>query len=400
MTDYKAPITDIHFVRTELLDFDSHYAALPGCEEVNSELTDAILAEAAKFAEQVLAPLYQSADREGCHWSEQQVTTPNGFKQAYQQFIDGGWPALSAPEAWGGQGLPVSIDMMVTEIIGAANHAWAMYPILGNGARHTLLTHSTTELQQRLLPKLVSGHWTGTMCLTEPQGGSDLSNLHTKAEPLPDGSYKITGTKIFISSGDHDMAENIVHIVLARLPDAPAGTRGISLFAVPKYQVNEQGEAGESNHVICSAIEEKMGIHGNATCVLNFDGATGYLMGEPHQGLPCMFTFMNSARILIAMQGLSHTERALQCAWPYACERLAGRSLSGIKNPDGPADPLIAHADVRRMLFTIRSLAEGHRMLAHAMMQWVDQELYASDQQVRQQAADLLSFLTPITKGL
>lgn len=399
MPDYKAPIRDIQFVRDEVLNFSEHYAKLPGCEEVTPDLVEAIINEAAKFAENVLAPLNRSGDEEGCQLIEGEVKTPEGFKEAYQQFIEGGWPSLSSPAEFGGQGLPSSLDMIVTEMNGQANHAWAMYPGLSEGARNTLHEHGTDEQRQVYLTKLIEGSWTGTMCLTEPQGGSDLSFLRTKAEPQDDGTYSITGTKIFISSGEHDMAENIVHIVLARLPDAPAGTRGISLFIVPKFLPNAEGEVGERNAVSCGSLEHKMGIHANATCVMNFDGARGYLIGEVNKGLNCMFTFMNVARIGTALQGLSHAEVAYQGGLTYATERLAGRSLSGPKNPDGPADPLIVHPDVRRMLMTCKAFAESHRMFTYYMGQITDVLFLSTDEAERKKADDMLSFLTPIAKG-
>ncbi len=398
MADYRAPLRDIRFVCNELLNADQHYQSLTGSDEVNQELIDAIIDEAAKFSEQVLAPLRQPGDEEGCQWSEEGVTTPSGFTNAYKLYIDGGWPGLSMPEEFGGQGLPSSIDAIVSELLGQANHAWSMYPGLSAGCRETLIAHGTAQLKQTFLPKLVSGHWTGTMCLTEPQCGSDLSFLKTKAQDNGDGSYTITGTKIFISSGEHDMSENIIHVVLAKLPDAPEGTRGISLFIVPKFLPNEQGGCGERNSLSCGSLEHKMGIHGNATCVMNFDGATGYMIGEPNKGLKCMFTFMNTARLDTAMQGLSHSEIAFQGALSYALEREAGRSLSGAKAPERPADRLIVHADVRRMLLTIRAFSEGHRAFYHYLAQLVDNEGGGDSEQSRQ-AANLLSFLTPIAKG-
>lgn len=398
MSDYKAPLRDIRFVCDELFDYDQHYQNLPGAEEVTNELRYAIIDEAAKFSEQTLAPLRRIGDEEGCHWSEEGVTTPAGFSDAYQQFIEGGWTSLSMPEEFGGQGLPTSVDLVVSEITGQANHAWSMYPGLSAGCRATLIAHGTEEQQQTYLHKMVAGEWTGTMCLTESQGGSDLSFLRTKAEDNGDGTYSISGTKIFISSGDHDMASNILHVVLARLPDAPAGTRGISLFLVPKFLPDANGDAGERNKVSCGSLEHKMGIHGNATCVMNFDGAIGTMIGEPNKGLNCMFTFMNSARVGTALQGLNHAEVALQGALSYALEREAGRSLSGKKYPERPADRLIVHPDVRRMVLTIRAFAEGNRALAHYLGQLVDNEWRGTDE-VKEQSAAMLSMMTPIAKG-
>ena len=398
MTTYKAPLRDIQFVTDELLNADTHYQNLSGSEEITAELRAAILSEAAKFSEQEIAPLRQSADEEGCQWSEENVTTPTGFKEAYQQYIVNGWPGISMPEGFGGQGLPISIEMMVGEMLGQANQAWSMYPGLSGGCRATLIAHGTPEMQNTYLPKLVLGDWTGTMCLTEAGAGSDLNLVQTKAKPNDNGSYAITGTKIFISSGDHDMAENIVHIVLARLPDAPKGTRGISLFIVPKFLPDAEGECGERNKVYCGSIEHKMGIHGNSTCVMNFDDAQGFLIGEPHKGLQCMFTFMNSARVGTAMQGLTHSEVALQGALSYAVEREAGRALTGIKYHDRPADLLVVHPDIRKMLLTIRSFSEGHRAFSHYLGQLIDKESQMEGQ-ARIDASKLLSFLTPIAKG-
>jgi alkylation response protein AidB-like acyl-CoA dehydrogenase len=398
MADYKAPVRDIHFVSEELLNAEKHYQSLNDFTELNSELRAAILEEASKFSEKVLAPINRSGDEEGCHWNEGVVTTPAGFADAYQQFINGGWPSISVPEKFDGQGLPKSMDLLVAEMFGQANHSWAMYPGLSAGCRETLLAHGTEQQQQTYLPHMVAGNWTGTMCLTESQGGSDLSFLKTKSEPNDDGSYRITGTKIFISSGEHDMSDNIIHLVLAKLPDAPAGTRGISLFIVPKYLPNSEGDCGERNTVSCGSIEHKMGIHANATCVMNFDGAKGFLIGEPHKGLRCMFTFMNSARLATALEGVNHAEVALQGALNYAVEREAGRALTGAKSPERSADQLIVHADVRRMVLTIRSFAEGNRAFAHFLGQQVDKEAYGSGEESIA-AGKMLALLTPIAKG-
>lgn len=398
MSNYKAPVRDIQFVRNEVLDFDTHYRGL-GLHDVNAELCDAILLEAAKFAENELAPLNRSGDEEGCQLTANGVQAPKGFKAAYEKYCEGGWPSLSAPEEFGGQGLPGSVDMMVGELMGQANQSWSMYPGLSGGARATIYAHGTDEQKALYLPKLIEGAWTGTMCLTEPQCGSDLSFLRTKAEPQGDGSYRVTGTKIFISSGDHDLAENIVHIVLARLPDAPAGTKGISLFIVPKYSPNDDGSLGERNAVNCGALEHKMGIHGNATCVMNFDGAKAFLIGEENRGLACMFTFMNGARVGTAVQGITHAELALQGAWRYASEREAGRALTGIKSPDRPADLLIVHPDVRRMLLTIRAFAEGNRALAHFLIKYIDVSAYSKDPDLVAKGDKMLAMLTPIAKG-
>jgi len=398
MPVYKAPVRDIRFVVNEVLESEKLYQTLPGYEEATADLMNAIVEEGARFAENVVAPLNQSGDEEGCHWSAEGVTTPAGYKEAYRQYVENGWPALSADVEHGGQGMPNMLGIIVNELVGTANWSWVMYPGLSHGAVNTVEAHGDAEQKQKYLTKLVSGEWTGTMCLTESQCGSDLGLLRTKAEPRADGSYAITGTKIFISAGDHDMTENIVHIVLARLPDAPAGTKGISLFIVPKFNVNDDGSVGERNAVQCASIEEKMGIHGNATCVLNFDGAKGFLIGPPNRGLNAMFTFMNTARIGTATQGLAHAELSFQGALSYAKERLAMRSLTGPKNPDGPADPIIVHPDVRRMLLTQKAFAEGSRAFLYFLAQQSD--IVANGGEAQAKAADdVMALLTPIGKA-
>lgn len=398
MLSYKAPLRDMRFVREELLDFSGLFASLPGCSDFTPDVIEAVLGEAAKFCENVLAPLYQSGDAEGCRLTDEGVKTPAGFKEAYQQYVEGGWAALSAPAEYGGQGLPPSINLIMEELIGTANWPWGMYPGLSHGAQRTLKEHGTEQQKAVYLPKLISGEWTGTMCLTEANAGSDLGLLRTKAEPQADGSYSITGTKIFISSGDHDLAENIVHIVLARLPDAPPGTKGISLFLVPKKLPHDDGSLGPNN-VSCGSIEHKMGINGSSTCVMNFDGSTGFLIGEPNRGLNLMFTFMNAARLGTAMQGLAACELSYQGAVAYARERLQGRSLSGPKNPDGPADPLIVHPNIRRMLLTQKAFAEGSRALLYWLSKLVDIADLSEDAAARQEAEDLMALLTPIAKA-
>lgn len=399
MADFRIPVRDIRFVRNELFDFPALCQRLPDCNAADRDTLDAILDELAKFCDEQLVPLYRVGDIEGCQWSANGVKTPTGFKEAYAKFVEGGWPALSASPTYGGQGLPESVGILMNECLAAANWSWAMYPGLAHGAKHTLQAHGSEDEQRIYLSKLVSGQWLGTMCLTEAHCGSDLGLLKTRAEPHADGSYRITGSKIFISSGEHDFTDNIVHIVLARLPGAPAGTKGISLFIVPKRLPDAQGEAGAPNAVSCGSLEHKMGIHGNATCVMNFDGATGFLLGEPNKGLNAMFTFMNSARIGTAIQGVSHAERAYQGAAAYAKDRLQMRSLSGPKNPQGPADPIIVHPDVRRMLLTARAFAEGGRMLVHYLAREHDITTHSNDANERTLAENRLALLTPIAKA-
>ena len=358
----------------------------------------AIIEEGAKFAENVLAPLNQSGDEEGCTWSEDGVKTPAGFADAYRQYVDKGWPALAAEAEFGGQNMPSMLGIVINELAGTANWSWLMYPGLSHGCIKTLEAHGSARQKAQYLPNLISGRWTGTMCLTESHCGSDLGLLRTKAEPQADGSYAITGTKIFISAGEHDMSDNIVHIVIARLPGAAEGTKGISLFVVPKYHVNEDGSRGERNAVHCASIEKKMGIKASATCVMNFDAARGYLIGEHGRGLNMMFTFMNTARIGTAIQGLAHAQLAYQGALEYARDRLAMRSLSGPKNPDGPADPIIVHPDVRRMLLTQKAIAEGSRAMLYYLAQLAD-VVDKGDAQRARQADDLMALLTPIAKA-
>jgi len=376
-----------------------HYKTMPGGEDIDAEMIDAILEEAAKFSENVLAPINASGDEQGCSWNDGVVTTPDGFKEAYSQYVDGGWPSLSLDPEFGGQGLPESLGTMISEINGTANWSWSMYPGLSHGAMNTIATHGTDQQKKHYLMPLVEGRWTGTMCLTESHCGTDLGMLRTKAEPQADGSYAISGTKIFISAGEHDMVDNIVHIVLARLPDAPQGTKGISLFIVPKFNLNEDGSSAERNQVACGSIEHKMGIHGNATCVMNFDQAKGYLIGPANKGLNCMFTFMNTARIGTAVQGLCSAEGAFQGALEYTKERLQMRALTGPVAPEKAADPIIVHPDVRRMLLTAKAFAEGGRMLAYYLSQLNDTVKGSTDADKAKEAEVRLSLLTPIAKA-
>jgi alkylation response protein AidB-like acyl-CoA dehydrogenase len=398
MLGYKSPQRDALFVMNELLGYEQHYADL-GFEDATPDMVEAIFSEAAKFAENVLAPINASGDEEGCKWEDGVVTTPTGFKEAYQQYVDGGWTGMTHSEELGGQNLPYSLSSTIAEWFSAANHSWAMYPGLSQGCMETLKAHGTEQLQKMFLYNLVGGKWTGTMCLTEPHCGSDLGMLKCKAEPNADGSYNLTGTKIFISAGEHDLSDNIVHIVIARLPDAPSGTRGISLFVVPKFNAGPDGEKLDRNAVSCGSIEHKMGIKASATCVINFDGAKGYLIGTENRGLNCMFTFMNTARIGTGLEGLSASEAAFQGALAYAKDRLQFRSMTGVKNPDGPADSIINHPDVRRMLLTQKALAEGNRALAIYAMQLVDITHASQDEEAKQIADAKLALLTPIVKA-
>ncbi|UGQ24970.1 acyl-CoA dehydrogenase C-terminal domain-containing protein [Acinetobacter calcoaceticus] len=397
---YKAPLRDMQFVLHEMLQTEENYQRLSKYQEsVNRELIDQYLEAAADFCENELAPINQNGDQEGCHLNQGVVTTPKGFKEAYQKYAELGFTSLTADPEYGGQGLPTLLRIAISEMLCGSNWAWAMYQGLSHGAMRTIEHHGTEQQKQQFLTKLISGIWTGTMCLTESHAGSDLGLIRTKAEPNPDGSYSITGEKIFISAGEHDLSENIIHIVLARLPQAPAGTKGISLFIVPKFNVDDEGNLQDRNQVVCSAIEHKMGIHGNATCVLNFDGAQGYLIGPENRGLNCMFTFMNTARIGTAVQGLAASEISFQGALSYAKERLAMRSLSGPKYPEKNADPIIVHPAVRSMLMTQKAFAEGGRALAYFLAQHVDIVESSSDQEQQKQSDNLLAFLTPIAKA-
>lgn len=401
MPQYNAPIRDMQFVLHELLQVEDVLKTLPPHTETNRELIDQVLEEGGKFTSQVVFPLNLPGDQEGCHYdaATKSVKAPKGFKDAYRQYIDAGWAALACDPDYEGQGLPQVVNNCFYEMLNSSSLAWTMYPGLSHGAYECLHAHGTDEQKKMYLPKLVSGEWTGTMCLTESHCGTDLGLLRSKAVPQADGSYKITGNKIFISAGEHDMAENILHLVLARLPDAPAGSKGISLFLVPKFIPNADGSLGPRNPITCGAIEEKMGIHANATCQMNLDDATGWMIGQPNKGLQAMFVFMNAARIGVGVQGLGLTEVAYQNAVPYAKDRLQMRSLSGVKAPDKPADPIIVHPDVRRMLLTARAYAEGGRALISYVALQLDKELTHPDETVRKEAADEVALLTPIVKA-
>jgi alkylation response protein AidB-like acyl-CoA dehydrogenase len=400
MPTYTPPLRDMQFVLHELLNVTEGLRKLPPHADIDRETIDSILEEGGKFCAEVLFPLNQVGDREGCTYKgDGVVTTPTGFKEAYQQFVEAGWGALGMDPEFGGQGLPHVIHSAFMEMMNSANQAWTMYPGLSHGAYNALHAFGTPEQKQVYLTKLVSGEWTGTMCLTEAHAGTDLGILKTKAEPNADGSYSITGTKIFISAGEHDMSKNIVHLVLARLPDAPAGTKGISLFIVPKFVPDAKGEPGERNTFKCGSIEHKMGIHGNATCVMNFDGAKGWLVGAPNKGLNAMFVMMNSARLGVGMQSVGLAEVAYQNSLAYAKDRIQGRSLTGPKLKDKPADPIIVHPDVRRMLLTQKAYVEAARAFSYWAGLAIDREHKHPDEKVRKENADLVALLTPVIKG-
>ena len=396
---YKAPIRDMKFVMHELLKFEDHYKTIPTYVDVDQATLDSFIEAGADFAENELSPLNRTGDEEGCTFDNGNVKTPTGFKEAYQQYCELGFTSLCADTQYDGQGMPISLGSVISEMMGSANWSFSMYPGLSEGAIRTLEHHGTDEQKQQYLLKLVSGEWTGTMCLTEAHAGSDLGIIRTKAEPNDDGSYAITGQKIFISAGEHDMADNIVHIVLARLPNAPQGTKGISLFIVPKFNVNADGSIGERNTVSCGSIEHKMGIMASATAVLNFDKAKGYLIAEPNKGLNAMFTFMNTARIGTAIQGLTASEVAFQGGLMYAKDRLAMRALSGAKAPEKAADPIIVHPAVRNMLLTCKAFAEGGRALVYYLSQFADVVAKGENVDEVAYADQMLSLLTPIAKA-
>ena len=398
MATYKAPLREYKFILHEVLGVEE-ISSLPGYEDATPEIFDAVLEEAGKFCEEQLFPLNRSGDEEGCSFENGVVRTPQGFKAAYDGFCAGGWTALGADPAYGGQGLPHVLNLLVEEMICSTNMAFGMYPGLTAGAYNAIYQHGSDMLKDKYLPKMVTGEWSGTMNLTEPHCGTDLGLIRTKAEPARDGTYSITGTKIFISAGEHDLTDNIIHLVLAKLPDAPPGVRGISLFVVPKFLVDDDTGVKTRNSLACGSIEHKMGIKASSTCVMNFDGATGWLCGEPHKGLKAMFTMMNTARLGVGIQGLGLAETAYQSARLYAVDRLQGRALKGAKYPERPADPLLVHPDVRRMLLTVRSYVEGGRALAA----WIGKEIDIShkhpDPETRDAADDLVQLMTPIVKA-
>jgi alkylation response protein AidB-like acyl-CoA dehydrogenase len=398
MPTYKAPLRDFRFVLNDLLNIQN-YGNLPGFQDATPDMIEAILAEGAKLVEEVIQPLNQSGDREGCTWNNSVVTTPKGFKEAYKAYCDGGWMGLTNDPAYGGQGLPRVVGFAFSEMLIGANMAFSMYPGLSHGAYEAIHAWGTDEQKQTYLPKLVSGEWSGTMNLTEPHCGTDLGLMRTKAEPQADGSYRISGTKIFISAGEHDLTSNIIHLVLAKIPGGPAGIKGISLFIVPKFLVNADGSVGARNGVSCGSIEHKMGINANATCVLNYDNAVGYLIGDKHKGMRAMFTMMNAARLGVGMQGLAMAEVAYQNALSYAKDRLQGRGLKGAAEPDKAADPLIVHPDIRRMLLTMKSFTEGARALAMWTGLTLDISQQDPDLEQRQAADDLVALLTPMVKS-
>ncbi len=401
MPTYTPPLRDMQFVLHEVFNVADEFKAMPTHAETDADTINAVLEEAGKFAAEVAFPLNIGGDTEGCTLDVKThaVTTPKGFKEAYAQYVEGGWPALSCDPQFGGQGLPHTVNQCLYEMLNSANQAWTMYPGLSHGAYEALVAHGTDEQKKTYLPKLVSGEWTGTMCLTEPHCGTDLGLLRTKAEPQADGSYKLTGNKIFISAGEHDMAENIVHLVLARLPDAPKGSKGISLFVVPKFKVNADGSLGERNPIFCTGLEHKMGIHGNATAQIALDGAVGSLVGEPNKGLAAMFVMMNAARLGVGNQSLGLTEVDFQNALAYAKDRIQMRSLSGVKAKDKDADPIIVHPDVRKMLLTAKAYAEGGRALQIFCTLLLDKAHHHPDEKVRKNSDELVALLTPIVKA-
>ncbi|MCC6771146.1 MAG: acyl-CoA dehydrogenase C-terminal domain-containing protein [Gemmatimonadaceae bacterium] len=399
MPTYRAPVDDFRFILTELYDA-SQLTAYQAYADISPDLMMSIVEEAGKFCEEVLAPINASGDAEGCTWEQGVVRTPSGFKEAFRAYADGGWIGLASDPEHGGQGLPLTLRFVVDEMVVGSNLSFAMYPGLSQGAIDAIHTHGSEEQKAFYLPRLASGEWTGTMCLTEAHAGTDLGIIRTRARQLDDGTYRVTGQKIFITAGEHDLTANICHLVLAKLPGAAEGTRGISMFLVPKFVPNTDGSLGARNGVTCGSIEHKMGIKGSATCVLNFDEAVGYLVGDEGKGMRAMFTMMNSARLGVGIQGLGLATASYHNAVTYARERQQGRSLSGVKNPEGEADPIIVHAETRRSLLAMRAFIEGARALSTWTGMLIDQELLDPDAAKRAEAADLVALLTPIIKAL
>ena len=401
MPQYNPPLRDMQFVMHEVLKVTDELKVLPPHADIDADTINAVLEEGGKFAVEVTFPLNISGDEEGCTLDKttHEVTAPKGFKEAYAKYVEGGWAALSCDPEYGGQGLPFVVNQCFYEMMNSANQAWTMYPGLSHGAYEALHAHGTDAQKKLYLPKLVSGEWTGTMCLTEPHCGTDLGLLRTKAEPQADGTFKLTGNKIFISAGEHDMTPNILHLVLARLPDAPQGSKGISLFIVPKFNVNEDGSLGSRNGIYCGGLEHKMGIHGNATAQIVLEDAVGTMVGAPNKGLAAMFVMMNAARLGVGNQSLGLTEVAYQNALAYAKDRIQMRSLSGVKAKDKPADPIIVHPDVRKMLLTAKAYAEGGRALAVYCTLLLDKELHHPDEKVRKDSGEIVALLTPIVKA-
>jgi alkylation response protein AidB-like acyl-CoA dehydrogenase len=401
MPQYNPPLRDMQFVMHEVLKVTDELKVMPKHADIDADTINAVLEEGGKFAAEVTFPLNISGDQEGCTLDRttREVTAPKGFKEAYAQYVEGGWAALSCDPEYGGQGLPFVVNQCFYEMMNSANQAWTMYPGLSHGAYEALHAHGTDEQKKLYLPKLTSGEWTGTMCLTEPHCGTDLGLLRTKAEPQTDGTYKLTGNKIFISAGEHDMTSNILHLVLARLPDAPQGSKGISLFAVPKFNVNPDGSIGSRNGIYCGGLEQKMGIHGNSTCQMVLENAVGTMVGAPNKGLAAMFVMMNAARLGVGNQSLGLTEVAYQNALAYAKDRVQMRSLSGVKAKDKAADPIIVHPDVRKMLLTAKAYAEGGRALAIYCTLLLDKELNHPDEKVRKESGEVVALLTPIVKA-
>ncbi|MDM7857558.1 acyl-CoA dehydrogenase C-terminal domain-containing protein [Thiopseudomonas acetoxidans] len=400
MAEYRAPLRDMVFLLNEVFQVGTLWSELPAlAETVDEETASAILEEASKINANIIAPLNRTGDEEGCQWQQGVVKTPTGFVEAYQSYAEGGWVGVGGDPQYGGMGMPKMITAQLEEMVNAANLSFGLYPMLTAGACLSLLTHASDKLKEQYLPNMYAGTWAGSMCLTEAHAGTDLGMIRTKAEPQADGSYAITGSKIFITGGEHDLTKNIIHLVLAKLPDAPAGARGISLFLVPKVMVNEDGSLGERNAVSCGSIEHKMGIKGSSTCVINFDNATGYLVDEPNKGLAAMFTMMNYERLGVGIQGLALGVRSYQSAVEYARERVQSRAPTGAQRPNQAADPIIVHPDVRRMLLTMKALNEGGRAFSTYVAKQLDLSKYSMDTNVSSKAADLVALLTPIAKA-